>query len=323
MKYYIYKLYFKSGKTYIGSHIEKKENDGYITSSSYYKNYSSEDPLINREILLEVKDAETMDIMETICIMQDKANNPRNVNGNYGNWYYNFCGGRAFKGLKMPLEQKKKLEKYFFKKGRIISEEQKKKIKEKVAYKIYCLEDDKIFDSCKDAASGKDINGSNVNRSAKNKGYCKASDGKHYLYLEDAKKIDNKQNYLKNILDREAQGEPVVCVEKEIYYSSISTAYKLTGISTIYPHLLNKKGFKTAGGYHWKKISLEEFENSDFGKRNLPLEKKEYKHNSKKVICIETGEIFDSVADTGLDRVYKCIRNPNYTAGGYHWCLTE
>lgn len=93
MKYYIYKLTFKSGSTYIGQHIEKKENDGYISSSVYMQRHP-EDPVINREILLYVKDKETLDIMETLCIRGDKAENPKNVNGTYGNWHYNF----TFKG---------------------------------------------------------------------------------------------------------------------------------------------------------------------------------------------------------------------------------
>lgn len=29
MKFYIYRLTFENGATYIGEHLEKKENDGY------------------------------------------------------------------------------------------------------------------------------------------------------------------------------------------------------------------------------------------------------------------------------------------------------
>lgn len=103
MKFYIYRLTFSSGATYIGQHIEKKENDKYVTSSFYYKNHP-EDILTKREILLYVKDKETLDIMETICIRADKADNPKNVNGNFGNWHYRF----TFKGWKHSAENKKK-----------------------------------------------------------------------------------------------------------------------------------------------------------------------------------------------------------------------
>lgn len=107
MRYYIYKLTFQSGATYIGSHIEHKENDGYVTSSSYYKTHQ-DDPIVLREILIELNDKETMDIMETLCILSDKANSFNNVNGNLGNWRYKFCG---FKGRRFTDEQRKRISK--------------------------------------------------------------------------------------------------------------------------------------------------------------------------------------------------------------------
>lgn len=88
MRYYIYKLTFKSGATYIGSHIEHSENDGYVTSSSYYKKNLEIDPLIKREELVQLQDRETMNIMETICILSDKANSENNVNYNLGAWKF-------------------------------------------------------------------------------------------------------------------------------------------------------------------------------------------------------------------------------------------
>ena len=97
MRYYIYKLSFRNGATYIGKHTEKKENDGYITSSSYYKKHK--DLLERRDIILEVKDIETLDIMETICIMQDICANPLNVNYNYGAWLDKSHFDRGFVGV--------------------------------------------------------------------------------------------------------------------------------------------------------------------------------------------------------------------------------
>lgn len=94
MRYYIYKLTFKSGATYVGQHVEKTKEDGYISSSSYMSQHP-EDPIVSRDILVEVKDKETLDIMETLCIRADKADNPKNVNKNFGNWDYKFC----FKGF--------------------------------------------------------------------------------------------------------------------------------------------------------------------------------------------------------------------------------
>lgn len=81
-KYYIYKLTFDDGSTYIGSHIQNKENDGYITSSVYAEKHN----IKNREILLWLDDPITMNIMETICIIEDRQESLNNVNGNKGNY---------------------------------------------------------------------------------------------------------------------------------------------------------------------------------------------------------------------------------------------
>ena len=82
---YIYKLYFKNGCTYVGKHAELKRNDGYITSSSYYKKHK--DLCERREILIDnLPDIDTLDIMESLCIMADICENPLNVNYNRGAW---------------------------------------------------------------------------------------------------------------------------------------------------------------------------------------------------------------------------------------------
>lgn len=111
---YIYKLYFRNGCTYIGKHTQHKENDNYITSSAYYNKHK--DLLEKREIILDnIDDAETLDIMETICILADKADNDYNCNYNFGAW---MNSAKFDNGLKGPANgmfgkkhQKESLEK--------------------------------------------------------------------------------------------------------------------------------------------------------------------------------------------------------------------
>ena len=135
LRFYIYKLTFKSGSTYIGQHTQKLENDKYITSSTYYKRHLEEDPLISREIILDnIPDRETLNILETICICHDKAENSKNVNGTLGGWLTpNFAGWN--KGIPHTLEQKQKISRgvratgksaYWL--GKPKTEEQKQKI---------------------------------------------------------------------------------------------------------------------------------------------------------------------------------------------------
>ena len=95
-KFYIYKLTFRNGCTYIGKHHQKSDFDQYITSSSYYKKHK--DLLEKREIILEVNDIDTLDIMETICILGDIAENKLNVNYNYGAWLNKSKFDRGYTG---------------------------------------------------------------------------------------------------------------------------------------------------------------------------------------------------------------------------------
>lgn len=45
--------------------------------------------------------------------------------------------------------------------------------------------------------------------------------------------------------------------------------------------------------------------------------------NRKSVLCVETGEVFESCEDAkkikGISCLYKALQNENKTAGGYHW----
>lgn len=89
-RYYIYKLTFMNGCTYVGKHHQIKEKDNYVTSSSYYHKKGGKDILLKREIILDnLPDIETCDIMETICILCDRAENINNVNYNKGAWMNN------------------------------------------------------------------------------------------------------------------------------------------------------------------------------------------------------------------------------------------
>jgi hypothetical protein len=87
-----------NGCTYVGKHHQVKENDKYVTSSSYYHNKGGEDILYKREILLDnLPDEKTCEIMETICILRDRAENINNVNYNKGGWVSNHFD-RGFSG---------------------------------------------------------------------------------------------------------------------------------------------------------------------------------------------------------------------------------
>ena len=90
--FYIYKITFESGATYIGQHKQTKLNDKYITSSSYHKNHP-EDAIANREIIIYTNSQDKANFLETFLILSDKAYSLNNVNYTLGGLILRFCLG--------------------------------------------------------------------------------------------------------------------------------------------------------------------------------------------------------------------------------------
>ena len=74
--FYIYKVTFESGATYIGQHKQIKLNDKYITSSSYHKKHP-DNAIINREIIIYTDSPDKANFLETFLILNDKAYSPK------------------------------------------------------------------------------------------------------------------------------------------------------------------------------------------------------------------------------------------------------
>lgn len=113
---------------------------------------------------------------------------------------------------------------------------------------------------------------------------------------------------------------PVLCIETGTIYPTIHEAERQTGIltsgivacckGTVYSKRNGYTKVHTAGGYHWKYLD-----------RNKTFKTTE----KKKVRCIETGVIYNSIKEAqetlkinNISRV--CQKKSKYkTAGGYHW----
>ena len=135
MNIYIYKLTTESYKTYIGRRKCEKnktpETDMYFGSSTYIRKHP-EDKIIKKEILISgITDDFTGNLMETICIQDEKYINGENcVNYNLGAYYFN-CKWRQ-EGEYYPTEKtKQKLSIAIKAKGSTITEEGRKRLSEK------------------------------------------------------------------------------------------------------------------------------------------------------------------------------------------------
>ena len=138
-------------------------------------------------------------------------------------------------------------------------------------------------------------------------------------YKDKQAKI-TKNRWANGIFD-EIHCKSVICLETGDIYKSITEASKLTNIcrGDIGKCCLNQ--MKTANGYHWQYYSDE----SSFEEKRKYLIDKIGFGRGKKIICVETGKIYNSIKDASLDinidnsSIGKAVKGIQETAGGYHW----
>lgn len=194
---------------------------------------------------------------------------------------------------------------------------------------IICLETKEIFNKIIDASKKLNIVYATIVRSCKNKGEM-AGGGYHWAYLVDFLSWDEeKQNQyfgnssIKNNLK-------VICLETKEVFDSATEANKkfnIKGSGSIGACCIGKKGRGTAGGYHWAFLFDynswgEEKQNQYFGKKPIIKE--------KKVICLETKEVFDSAMEASkkfntncYGNICACCRGERGSANGYHWAYVD
>lgn len=180
---------------------------------------------------------------------------------------------------------------------------------------IICIETNEIFNSIKDACKKYNLSHFAIKSCCLGKHHT--YNNKHWLYLEDYKKLSTSD--IENLKHKQ-----IICVEtKEIFssFSEISKKYKLTKscISDCCNHkqiYCDKK--------HW--LYLNEYE-----KMTEDEIKKLCNYfgnvNNKKVVCLDTREVFNSIEDanrkTKANNIYLCCCGKLSSSGGYHWVYFE
>ena len=161
-----------------------------------------------------------------------------------------------------------------------------------------------------------------------NKGYNMTPGGNNHLLDDETKEklrktlIETYKNHPEKIIahrkkQAEILGKSVYCFETNTTYISIAEAARENKVdeASIARCLLRKNQI-TTNGLHWKfandEITLNEIENSR-------------KKSKKKVLCEETGIIYNSPIDAAKQLNYdnsaisKCCRGVKKTYHNYHW----
>lgn len=282
-KFYIYKITLTSGATYIGSHIQRKENDGYSNSSKYIKRHP-EDKILKREILFYLPTLEQMNVMETICIMEDKCYSKNNINGNYGNWLYNFhskldCPWN--KGLKMPESF-----------GAKISEIRKEP--------IVCLETNEIFYATSDIMHSASVIS----------GKRKSANGLHYRKLE-------KDEDISAIKDRNKQ-ELLNIYKGKIFYLYGKKVFSSLGQAATYLKVDPKTALKKIEKIGYNYI-IEHNLNLEIRKQKPKEKRKVICLETGKIFS----SIKEAEAYYNCSHISLVINGKRKVAGGYYWELVD
>lgn len=190
--------------------------------------------------------------------------------------------------------------------------------------KVVCLETKKVYKNAERAAIERNLLG--LSGGILNCCYKKAvtCGNLHWLFKKDFDKLSLKQveEYIQK-LPTDSYVKSVTCLETGREYYSQMEAAKETNISN---HIINK--VCKSGGYNFGKTTLHFVFSEDYknmSKEDINKIIKAKLKIIKKVKCVETGEIFNSVTEAAksvkseTSNISKCCRNSKYICKGYHW----
>ena len=120
--------------------------------------------------------------------------------------------------------------------------------------------------------------------------------------------------------------EKVIQVETGTTYSCIAEASEMTGISHAHISSACAAKRRTAGGFHWMYASDSQ---SDWDARRKAYIEKSGIKAFRKVMCVETGEIFEqpkfAAEKIGVhpSNIAHCCNGRQEKSGGYHWTYVD
>lgn len=179
--------------------------------------------------------------------------------------------------------------------------------------RVACLETGETFESAVAAAKAVGLKSSSA-ISACLRGSVKTAGGYHWAFEGSDATIEGIE------ADRKRRIRRVVCLETGEIFDNASEAARTVGIKcpSGISACLNGKTL-TAGGLHWT------FEGSA-----LTTEQIEAERNDRRVVCLETGEIFDNATAAARavgmkygSGILACLKGKVCTAGGLHWAAAE
>lgn len=148
--------------------------------------------------------------------------------------------------------------------------------------------------------------------------------GYHWLFKKDYNKLS--PNEVISIIQRNGKEnivKPIICLETKEIFESGAEASKRTGTSRgVIFNMCKKGGINTKRNvFHF--MYLKDYSTKSEKEIKDIIECKNLR--LRKVKCIETGKVFESVTDAAkyvkgeTSNISKCCKNSRYMCKGYHW----
>lgn len=183
---------------------------------------------------------------------------------------------------------------------------------------VICIETKIVYKSASEAKRLLGINNATISSCCR--GDNKEAGGYHWMFADEYDE-EKALVWLKNAKSKKCK--EVYCIDTKKIYNSITEASLDTGIGAGVISGCCSGEYSHAGNLMW--LYLDEVTEE---KINYMIDKNRIKENeklSKRVICLETKEIYVTPNDvenkTGIDasQIRECCKGNGITAKGYHW----
>jgi len=186
--------------------------------------------------------------------------------------------------------------------------------KSKKYREVYCIDTDKIYNSIVEASSDTGISAKMIGNCCS--GIVPYAGDLMWLYLDDV--TEDKINYMieqREIRENEKLGKRIICLETKEIYQSPNDVQNKTGINRNQVRRVCQGNGVMAKGYHWMYMS-------DYTEESAAKVLKRPKQiRAKRVKCLETGIVYESVRMAELDNptshtsINQCCKGVQEYAG--------
>lgn len=169
--------------------------------------------------------------------------------------------------------------------------------------RVRCLETNQIFSNASEAIRKMNLktHENNINRACQGNGI--SSSGFHWEYVDSPHSDEYKQKIM-NEFFHTTKAKPIRCINTgETFINSKEAAYKLGFSPSLHKSI---RRVCTGERYSFRGLFFEYIDNphsEEYKNRIMAINRKPYTKDIKQILCIDSGEIFESAKDIVINKL--------------------